>query len=113
MILLLKGLFPAFCGYLAALFCAHVVGVCGHNLDAPFAWLAPLDNRLIRTRQRIAALYARVAWRRPKKKNSATPHSDGDEAFVNAMLEKIARSGERSLTQEERERLGRRSKKRG
>lgn len=89
--------------YGVATLCGYLYGVWGLNLHSPFSWTKPLDVSLINLKN----------FFQPGKSSSKTQIYDftsgelilEDDAFVDAMLSKISRYGEKSLTNSERNRM--------
>ncbi len=103
--------------YFSGAFIGYLYALIAWGIHSPFTGLYQTELLVIRSSQKFKKLFQFLI---PKKKNSSknkivdiqTGEPSGDEAFIDAMLEKISRYGESSLSFSERKRMKKISEKR-
>ncbi len=98
--------------YLFGAIFGYLYGLIAWGVHSPFSFLYKTELAIIRASQKVRS-------RLPRKKGSAkskvinikTGEPDDDDAFIDAMLEKISRYGENSLSYSERKRMKKISEK--
>ena len=92
---------------------AYLYGVMAWDLNSPYTFTAKLDGSLSKLSEKIrGASFKKVSNPLGKIIDFHTGKTiDTDEQFVDAMLDKISKTGEQSLTSSERRRLNNISEK--
>lgn len=100
--------------YMSGILYGYLFGVLVLNLKSPYEFTLGLDKGLKKLGQYIQGKFSSKTSKERSSKivdfNTGSPVLD-DEAFVDAMLSKIIKQGERSLTRSERKRMDEISKK--
>jgi hypothetical protein len=79
------------------------------DIPGPFSWMHTLDRRIHRFAAKISQKFRKQSAKKEKKSKvidlSTGKTTSNDDEFVDEMLAKIARQGEKSLTWQERKRM--------
>lgn len=90
--------------YAAATCTAYLYGVLALELRSPFPVMYPFEDKLLHLVQRLKG-GSQAPKKGPKIVNLRGEPIQDDDEFVDAMLTKIAKDGERALTSAERKRM--------
>ncbi len=95
--------------YLSSMLFSYVYAVTAWHLNSPFAWMAPIDTFLLKASSYLARFFPFKTSTLTDKAKVFDIHtgqpSYTDDQFMDAMLTKISRQGERSLSWRERKRM--------
>lgn len=101
--------------YIVGALSGYLYGVLGRDLRGPFASWYGFEDHLIDYFTRFQNLVFRTKKVPPKSKiydfETGNPVNDDDDKFVDAMLDKISKHGEKSLSWNERRRMQKISEK--
>jgi len=112
LVTLTQGDFPDLVLYISAILFGYTYAAMAWGWPSPFEFTQPLDSRLAALGLRLRPYLPH--WAMPKHKVEGKPNVidmntgkplDDDDAFVDAMLAKISKQGENSLSWSERRRL--------
>lgn len=98
--------------YISALVFAYLYAVMAWGAQTPFAFTHHFDSYLAKKGDRLFALFSKKLFKHQPSKSKIFDIKTGeavldDDQFIDAMLTKISRSGEKSLSKSERTRMQR------
>lgn len=102
-----QGDYSTFSLYLAGTVIAYLYGVIHVRLPGPYEWMQPIDAFVSKTFEKLAQLVHYTPKIKPTKiydLRTGQPVLDDDQ-FIDAMLAKIAKHGEDSLSWSEKKRM--------